>query len=68
MNPSQLAHVLRAASDISGEKTFVPSLLEAPAEFVLHEKKSTRASVASGPNYSIDTIRRLKPQLKPHMM
>ena len=46
------------------EKTFVPSLLEAPGEFVLHDKKSAKASVASAPNYSIDTIRRLKQSLK----
>jgi nicotinate-nucleotide adenylyltransferase len=46
------------------EKTFTPSLLEAPGEFILHDKKSTRGSVASAPNYSIDTIRRLKQSLK----
>lgn len=46
------------------EKIFVPSLLEAPGEFILHDKKSARASVASAPNYSIDTIRRLKQSLK----
>lgn len=46
------------------EKTFVPSVLEAPGEFVLHDKKSFRGSVASSPNYSIDTIRRLKQSLK----
>jgi len=46
------------------EKTFVPSLLEAPAEFVLHDKKTARGSVASAPNYSIDTIRALKQSLK----
>src|SRR5712692_2758496 len=46
------------------EKTFTASLLEAPGEFILHDKKSTRASVASAPNYSIDTIRRLKQSLK----
>jgi nicotinate-nucleotide adenylyltransferase len=47
-----------------GEKTFVPSLLEVPGEFVLHDKKSTRGSVASAPNYTIDTIRKLKQSLK----
>src|SRR5580765_1935095 len=47
-----------------GEKAFVPSLLEAPGEFILHDKKSARGSVASTPNYSIDTIRRLKQSLK----
>ncbi len=46
------------------EKTFTPSLLEAPGEFILHDKKSATASVASAPNYSIDTIRRLKQSLK----
>ncbi|HEY7353871.1 MAG TPA: nicotinate-nucleotide adenylyltransferase [Terriglobales bacterium] len=46
------------------EKGFVPSLLEAPGEFVLHDKKSVKGSVASAPNYSIDTIRKLKPTLK----
>ena len=46
------------------EKAFLPSLLEAPGEFILHDKKSARGSVASAPNYSIDTIRRLKPSLK----
>jgi nicotinate-nucleotide adenylyltransferase len=46
------------------EKMFLPSLLEAPGEFVLHDKKSARGSVASAPNYSIDTIRRLKQSLK----
>jgi len=47
-----------------GEKTFLPSLLEAPGEFILHDKKSARGSVASAPNYSIDTIRTLKRSLK----
>jgi nicotinate-nucleotide adenylyltransferase len=45
------------------EKAFLPSLLEAPGEFILHDKKSARGSVASAPNYSIDTIRRLKQSL-----
>jgi nicotinate-nucleotide adenylyltransferase len=47
-----------------GEKAFVPSLLEAPNEFVLQDKKGARGSVASAPNYSIDTIRKLKSTLK----
>jgi nicotinate-nucleotide adenylyltransferase len=47
-----------------GEKTFLPSLLEAPGEFILHDKKRSRGSVASTPNYSIDTIHRLKQSLK----
>ncbi len=46
-----------------GEKSFLPSLREAPGEFILHEKKSARGSVASAPNYSIDTIRTLKQSL-----
>jgi nicotinate-nucleotide adenylyltransferase len=46
------------------EKLFVSSVLEAPGEFILHDKKSAKASVASAPNYSIDTIRRLKQSLK----
>src|SRR5450432_803705 len=46
-----------------GEKSFLPSLLEAPGEFILHDKKSSRASLASAPNYSIDTIRTLKRSL-----
>jgi nicotinate-nucleotide adenylyltransferase len=47
-----------------GENTFVASLLEAPGEFVLQDKKSARSSIASSPNYSIDTIRTLKRELK----
>lgn len=47
-----------------GEKAFVPSLLEAPGEFILLDKKSAKGSVASAPNYSIDTIRKLKQTLK----
>jgi nicotinate-nucleotide adenylyltransferase len=46
------------------EKAFIPSLLEAPGEFVLHDKRGAKGSVASAPNYSIDTIRKLKQQLK----
>lgn len=47
-----------------GEKAFIPSLLEAPGEFILHDKKGARGSVASAPNYSIDTVRKLKRELK----
>ena len=47
-----------------GEKAFVPSLLEAPGEFVLHDKKNARSSVAGTPSYSIDTIRKLKATLR----
>src|SRR5947207_13524398 len=46
------------------EKAFVASLLEAPGEFILHDKKSAKGSVASAPNHSIDTIRKLKQSLK----
>jgi nicotinate-nucleotide adenylyltransferase len=46
------------------EKTFLPSLLEAPGEFILHHKKSARGSVTSAPNYSIETIRKLRATLK----
>lgn len=47
-----------------GEKASVPSLLESPGEFVVHDKKGARGSVASAPNYSIDTFRKLKRELK----
>jgi nicotinate-nucleotide adenylyltransferase len=47
-----------------GEKAFVPSLLEAPGEFILQDAKVARAGVASAPNYSIDTIRKLRRELK----
>ena len=40
------------------------SLLEAPGEFILHDKKSAKGSVASAPNYTIDTIRKLKQTFK----
>ena len=46
------------------EKTFVPSLLEAPGEFVLHAGKKAKAGVGAAPNYSIDTIRSLKSTFK----
>jgi nicotinate-nucleotide adenylyltransferase len=52
------------ALSTQGEKTFVPSLLEAPGEFVVHDKRSARASVAPSPNYSIDTVRKVKQSLK----
>jgi len=47
-----------------GEKALVASLLEAPGEFVIQDKKNIKASFASAPNYSIDTIRKLKQSLK----
>lgn len=46
------------------DKAFIPSLLEAPGEFVLHDKKAAKTSIASAPNYSIDTIRKTKAALK----
>lgn len=49
------------------EKTFVPSLLEAPDEMAAGDAKaSARGSRGAQPvpNYSIDTVRRLKQQLK----
>jgi nicotinate-nucleotide adenylyltransferase len=45
-----------------GEKIFVPSLLEAPAETPASGKGRSASSVL--PNYSIDTVRRLKQSLK----
>lgn len=47
-----------------GEKSFVPSLFEAPSEFVVQDKKGARGGVAPAPNYSIDTIRKLKREFK----
>jgi nicotinate-nucleotide adenylyltransferase len=47
-----------------GEKAFVASLLEGPAEYVLEDKKSSLRTVAAAPNYSIDTIRKLKREFK----
>lgn len=47
-----------------GEKAFVASLHEAPGEFLLHDKKGARGGVAAAPNYSIDTVRTLKRDLK----
>jgi nicotinate-nucleotide adenylyltransferase len=47
-----------------GEKAFVPSLLEGPAEYVLEDKKGSRRTVAAAPNYSIDTIRKLRREFK----
>lgn len=49
---------------ITGEKAFVPSLLESPGEFVLQDKKGARGTTVFAPNYSIDTVRRFKRELK----
>jgi len=46
----------------TGEKSFLPSLLEAPAEKPPSTKG--RSPSADLPNYSIDTVRRLKQSLK----
>jgi len=49
---------------LQGEKGLVPSLLESPAE-CLHATGHSRATATTaGPNYSIDTVRRLKKTLK----
>jgi nicotinate-nucleotide adenylyltransferase len=48
------------------EKAFVPSLLEAPEESGARLKKERgEKSNGTGPNYTIDTIRRLKQSFKP---
>lgn len=44
------------------QKHFVPSMLEAPAE--LRAPGATKASMPAPPNYTIDTVRRLKQTLK----
>jgi nicotinate-nucleotide adenylyltransferase len=44
------------------EKSFLPSLLEAPAEEIPAGRKAAGATPA--PNYSIDTVRRVKQTLK----
>jgi nicotinate-nucleotide adenylyltransferase len=50
----------------TGERAFVPSLLEAPdiTSPDLASGKATRSSAAASANYSIDTVRRLKRELK----
>lgn len=49
----------------AAEKAFLPSLLEAPAEFPAGELGSRKAArTATLPNYSIDTVHRLKHTLK----
>jgi nicotinate-nucleotide adenylyltransferase len=44
------------------QKQFVPSLLEAPAE--LRSGGQTKTAVPPSPNYTLDTVRRLKQTLK----
>jgi nicotinate-nucleotide adenylyltransferase len=47
------------------EKTFIPSLLEAPVEGAIPIAKKGPAGATTGtPNYSIDTVRRFKQSLK----
>jgi len=50
----------------ASEKTFLPSLIEAPLEFppIPPTAKKTAAAAAPTPNYSIDTVRRLKRTFK----
>ncbi len=49
----------------AGQKIFVPSLLEAPDALGEEDKSSGRSTAAQPkPNYSIDTVRRLKQSLK----
>jgi nicotinate-nucleotide adenylyltransferase len=47
----------------SGEKAFVPSLLESP-EIGNNEFKLAKGRAAAAANYSIDTVRKLKKELK----
>jgi nicotinate-nucleotide adenylyltransferase len=47
------------------EKAFIPSLLEAPDDFTANESSpKTSKDRAPKPNYTIDTVRRLKQSLK----
>jgi nicotinate-nucleotide adenylyltransferase len=48
----------------SGEKAFIPSLLESPAGVALQDKKNAGGALAAAPNYSIDTVRKLQQQMK----
>jgi len=49
----------------TGEKEFVPSLLESPGVVDIRSSKGKQNSDAvAGANYSIDTVRRLKQELK----
>src|SRR5882724_7684476 len=45
-----------------GQKEFVPSLLEAPVE--LRSGGQLKAATSASPNYTLDTVRRLKQTLK----
>lgn len=46
------------------EKTFVPSLLEAPADAETDVKKRNKVSEPPRPNYTIDTVKRVKQSLR----
>lgn len=46
------------------EKSFIPSLLEAPPETVQAASAKTGPRAVPSPNYTIDTVRRLKQTLK----
>ncbi|MBO0910399.1 MAG: nicotinate-nucleotide adenylyltransferase [Acidobacteria bacterium] len=46
------------------EKVFVPSLLEAPVEPILDDRTGGKQTLRPAPNYTIDTIRKLKMALK----
>jgi nicotinate-nucleotide adenylyltransferase len=48
----------------AAEKSFIPSLLEAPAESVQTGSAKTGARAVLNPNYTLDTVRRLKQTLK----
>ena len=48
--------------DTTGEKKYIPSLLEAPAE--PQPVRKSKENAITGVNYSIDTVRRLKDSLK----
>src|SRR5207253_5670289 len=48
----------------AAEKSFVPSLLEAPAENARAAPAKTEPRAVPTPNYTIDTVRRLKQTLK----
>jgi len=47
-----------------GEKAFLPSLLEAPVEPLPAPAQDKRPNLVPRPNYSIDTVRRLKETLR----
>lgn len=48
----------------AGEKVFVPSLLEAPEEAGPNRRDRQQKDRQEGPNYTIDTIRRMKQSFK----